>query len=48
MLGCSQTDNHPQEDLVKFAYRPNMNIEIFKNPFYILSTCLRVLRNLAS
>jgi hypothetical protein len=28
-LWCGQTDNHPQEDLAKFGYRPDMNLFIF-------------------
>jgi hypothetical protein len=28
-LWCGQTDNHPQKDLAKFGYRPDMNLFIF-------------------
>ncbi len=33
ILRCSQTGNHPQEDLAKFGYRPDMKVEKIKNPF---------------
>jgi hypothetical protein len=31
ILWWSQTGNHPQEDLVKFGYRSDMKIGMFKN-----------------
>jgi hypothetical protein len=30
--------NHPPELLAKFGYRPDMKVNNFKNPFYILAT----------
>jgi len=27
------TSNHPQEDLAKFGYRPDMKVVIFRNAF---------------
>jgi hypothetical protein len=29
---CSQTTKCQQEDLAKFGYRPDMNVEFLKNP----------------
>jgi hypothetical protein len=36
-LWCCQTGDHPQEDLAKFGYIPNMKVENFKKPSYILA-----------
>jgi hypothetical protein len=33
ILWCSQIDDHQQEELPKFGYRPYMIIKGFKNPF---------------
>jgi hypothetical protein len=42
---CSQTGDHSQEDLTKYAYRPDMNVGKFKESFYsfsyLLKTCCR-------
>ncbi len=37
-LWCSQTGDHPQEDLAKFGYKPYLKVENFKNPFIFLTT----------
>ncbi len=37
ILWCRQTGDHPQEDLAKFGYIPNMKVENFKKPSYILA-----------
>jgi len=29
ILLCDKTGDHPQEDLAKFGYRPDMKVEIF-------------------
>jgi hypothetical protein len=31
VLWCSQSGNHPQEDLPKFGYTQNMKVKIQKN-----------------
>jgi hypothetical protein len=36
----SQTGNHPQEDLAKFGYRPDVKVEKIQNLSYIFGTCL--------
>jgi hypothetical protein len=32
-LLCSQTGNHPHEDLARFGYKPNVKVEKLKNSF---------------
>ncbi len=40
ILLCSQTGNHPQEDLAKYGYRLDMKVDLKKNEsLYILATC---------
>jgi hypothetical protein len=43
ILWCCQTGNHPQEDLAKFGYIPNMKVEKFKKPSYILAAYWRLM-----
>jgi hypothetical protein len=31
--------NYPQEDLAKFGYKYDNNVEFFIKPHYILATC---------
>jgi hypothetical protein len=33
ILWCIEIGKYHKEDLAKFSYRPNMNVENFKNPF---------------
>jgi len=36
----AKPDNHHQQDLAKFGYRPDINVNEFKNPYiYISATC---------
>jgi hypothetical protein len=43
---CSPTGDHSQKDLAKFGNRPDMKVEIFKNPFVfwlLAKTCCKIL-----
>jgi hypothetical protein len=37
---CSQTGDHPHEDLAKFGYGPGMKVKKKKESFYISATLL--------
>jgi len=38
-VGIAQTGNHPEEDLAKSGYRPDMKVVFEKESFYILAAC---------
>jgi hypothetical protein len=43
ILLCDKTGDHPQEDLAKFGYIPDMKVKMFSNPFYIFGYLLHLL-----